>query len=142
MPRGELAPDSPGAWRSAGFGVCLFAWRGRAWQPSRVPGEPAPDDAAGLRAANARLREVIAAKDAEIAVLRAAQEASAEVIRRLELRLAEVERRLAMDSSNSGTPTSKEGIAAGEQRKARQRSERERSKDRKRGGQPATRERA
>jgi hypothetical protein len=101
-----------------------------------VPGEPAPDDAAGLRAANARLREVIAAKDAEIAVLRAAQEASAEVIRRLELRLAEVERRLAMDSSNSGTPTSKEGITAGEQRKARQRSERERSKDRKRGGQP------
>jgi hypothetical protein len=85
---------------------------------------------------NARLREVIAAKDTEIAVLRAAQEASAELIRRLELRLAEVERRLAMDSSNSGTPTSKEGIAAGEQRKARQRSERERSKDRKRGGQP------
>ena len=79
---------------------------------------------------------MIEAQHAEIEVLRAAQEASAEVIRRLELRLAEVERRLAMDSSNSGTPTSKEGIAAGEQRKARQRSERERSKDRKRGGQP------
>jgi hypothetical protein len=79
---------------------------------------------------------VIEAQHAEIEVLRAAQEASQEVIRRLELRLAEVERRLAMDSSNSGTPTSKEGIAAGEQRKARQRSERERSKDRKRGGQP------
>jgi len=79
---------------------------------------------------------VIEAQHAEIEVLRAAQEAGAEVIRRLELRLAEVERRLAMDSSNSGTPTSKEGIAAGEQRKARQRSERERSKDRKRGGQP------
>ena len=69
-------------------------------------------------------------------MLRAAQEASQDVIRRLELRLAEVERRLAMDSSNSGTPTSKEGLAAGEQRKARQRSERERSRDRKRGGQP------
>jgi transposase len=79
---------------------------------------------------------VIEAQHAEIEVLRAAQEASQEVIRRLELRLAEAERRLAMDSSNSGTPTSKEGIAAGEQRKARQRSERERSKDRKRGGQP------
>jgi transposase len=79
---------------------------------------------------------VIGAQHAEIEVLRAAQEASADVIRRLELRLAEVERRLAMDSSNSGTPTSKEGLAAGEQRKARQRSERERSKDRKRGGQP------
>ena len=79
---------------------------------------------------------MIEAQHAEIEVLRSAQEAGAEVIRRLELRLAEAERRLAMDSSNSGTPTSKEGIAAGEQRKARQRSERERSKDRKRGGQP------
>jgi hypothetical protein len=38
------------------------------------------------------LRGVIAAKDAEIAVLRAAQEAGQEVIRRLELRLAELER--------------------------------------------------
>lgn len=111
-------------------------WRWRAWQSSRVPGEPAPDDAAGLRAANARLRAVIEAQHAEIEVLRAAQEASQDVIRRLELRLAEVERRLAVDSSNSGTPTSREGIAAGERRKARQRSERERSKDRKRGGQP------
>jgi hypothetical protein len=34
-----------------------------------VPGEPAPDDAAGLRAANAWLREVIAAKDAEMRLL-------------------------------------------------------------------------
>jgi transposase len=84
------------------------------------------------------LRGVIAAKDAEIAVLRAAQEAGQEVIRRLELRLAELERRLGMDSSNSGTPSSKEGIAAGEDRKARQRqrSERERRKDRRPGGQP------
>jgi transposase len=79
---------------------------------------------------------VIEAQHAEIEVLRAAQEASQEVIRRLELRLAEVERRLAMDSSNSGTPTSKEGISAAEGRRARQRSERERSGDRKRGGQP------
>ncbi len=79
---------------------------------------------------------MIEAQHAEIEVLRAAQEASQDVIRRLELRLAEVERRLAMDSSNSGTPTSKEGIAASEGRKARQRSGRERSKDRKRGGQP------
>jgi len=78
------------------------------------------------------------AKDAEIAVLRAGQDASREVIRRLELRLAELERRLGMDSSNSGTPGSKEGIGAREGRRARQRqaSERERRKDRKPGGQP------
>ena len=56
--------------------------------------------------------------------------------RRLELRMAELERRLGMDSSDSGTPSSKERIGAKEARRARQQSERERRKDRKRGGQP------
>jgi transposase len=79
---------------------------------------------------------VVEAKDAEIAVLRSAQEASQEAIRRLELRVAELERRLSMDSSDSGTPSSKERTGAKEARKARQQSERQRSKDRKRGGQP------
>lgn len=52
-------------------------------------------------------------------------------------RIAELERRLGMDSSNSGTPTSKESIAAAAKRKAkRQSSQRVRSKDRKPGGQP------
>ena len=87
-----------------------------------MPDEPVPDDAAGLRAANARLR--------------AERDADREVIRRLGLRLAELERRLDMDSSDSGTPSSKERIGAKEARRARQQSERERSKDRKRGGQP------
>ena len=41
-----------------------------------------------------------------------------------------------MDSSDSGTPSSKERIGAREARRARQESERERRKDRKRGGQP------
>jgi len=128
--------------------VCLFAWRGRAWQPSRVPGEPVPDAVAELGAANARLRDVIAAKDAQIASLTAvaepavaALEIERELRRRQELRIAELERRLDMDSSDSGTPSSKEGIRAKAARKARekkerQESERERSKDRKRGGQP------
>ena len=101
-----------------------------------MPDEPVPDDAAGLRAANARLRAVVEAKDAEIAVLRAELDAARERERRLELRLAELERRLGMDSTDSGTPTSKERIGAKEARRARQQSERERSKDRKRGGQP------
>ena len=90
-----------------------------------------------------RLRAVIAAKDEQIAVLQAGLdaalarlEASAERERRLELRLAELERRLSMDSSDSGTPSSKERIGAKEARRARQESERERRKDRKRGGQP------
>jgi transposase len=83
-----------------------------------------------------RLRAVIGAKDEQIAVLTAALEASLDRERRLELRLAEVERRLSMDSTDSGTPSSKERIGAKEARRARQQSERERRKDHKRGGRP------
>jgi transposase len=102
----------------------------------RVPDERVPGDGGGLRAANARLRAVVEAKDAEIALLRAERDADREALRLIGLQVAELQRRLGMDSSNSGTPASKEGIAAGEGRRARQRSERERSKDRRRGGQP------
>jgi hypothetical protein len=84
-----------------------------------------------------RLRAVVEAKDAEVAVLRAELDAERELRRRLGLRLAELERRLTMDSSDSGTPSSKERIGAKERRRAlRQESERERRKDRRRGGQP------
>jgi len=88
----------------------------------------------------ARLRAVIEAKDAENAVLRAELGAQLERYRRLELRVAELERRLGSDSTNSGIPPSKDPIGARERRKAeRQSSERERRKDRKRGGQPGHR---
>src|SRR4249920_2197178 len=83
-----------------------------------------------------RLRAVIEAKDEQIAALTAGLEASRERERRLELRLAELERRLGMDSTDSGTPSSRERIGVREARRARQQSERERRKDRKRGGQP------
>ena len=85
-----------------------------------------------------RLRAVIEAKDERIASLEAGLEAALERIRRQDLRMAELERRLSTDSSDSGTPSSKEGIGAKAARKARERqeSERERSKDKKRGGQP------
>jgi hypothetical protein len=86
---------------------------------------------------------VIGAKDERIAALQsgleaalAALEGEREIRRRLEMRLAEVERRLSMDSTDSGTPSSKERIGAKEARRARQESERERRKDRRRGGQP------
>ena len=101
-----------------------------------------PDPCAGAgeqRELLARLRAVIEAKDAENAVLRAELDAALERYRRLELRVAELERRLGQDSTDSGTPASKESIGARERRKAgrrRQESERERRKDRKRGGQP------
>ena len=101
-----------------------------------MPDEPVPDDAGGLRAVNARLRAVVEAKDAEIAGLRAEADAARERERRLELRLAELERRLGMDSTDSGTPSSRERIGAKQARRARQQSERERRTDRKRGGQP------
>jgi hypothetical protein len=102
-----------------------------------------PDPSAGAgkqRELLGRLRAVIEAKDAENAVLRAELDAALERYRRLELRVAELERRLGQDSTDSGTPASKESIGARERRKAgrrqRQESERERRKDRKRGGQP------
>ena len=101
-----------------------------------MPDEPLPDDAAGLGAANARLRGLLAERDAAIAGLRAEAVAAREREQRLELRLAELGRRLGMDSTDSGTPSSRERIGAKEARRARQQSERERRKDRKRGGQP------
>jgi hypothetical protein len=106
-----------------------------------VPDVPElPDGAGGQGELLTRLRAVVEARDAENAVLRAELEAERELRRRLELQVAELQRRLGMDSTDSGTPTSKEPIGARERRKAerrnRQASERERSKDRRRGGQP------
>ena len=109
--------------------------------------EPAPGGAPGeQRGVVARLRAVIEAKDVENAALRAGlaglrTELDAErELRRLELQVAELSRRLGMDSTDSGTPTSKEPAEAKERRKAerrnRQAPERERRKDRRRGGQP------
>jgi hypothetical protein len=60
-----------GDWRSrlmpvAGFDGWLFGGRGLAWQPAGVPDEPVPGDAAGLRAANARLRDGVSGLQAEL----------------------------------------------------------------------------
>jgi hypothetical protein len=52
-------------------------------------------------------------------VLAAALETSLEHERRMEVRLPELERRLSMDSSDSGTPSSKERIGAKEARRVR-----------------------
>ena len=118
---------------------------------SDAPGLPA--GAGEQRELVARLRAVIEARDTENAVLRAELAALRESFaalraeldavlereRLLGLKAGELERRLGQDSTNSGTPSSKEGIGARERRKAGRRtqaSERERRKDRKRGGQP------
>lgn len=90
-----------------------------------------------LRRANAGLREVLAARDAEIVELRA-------VVHALSLQVAELQRRLGAGSDDSGTPSSKESIEAKArrvaERKARRQerggSSRQRSVDRSPGGQP------
>ena len=101
-----------------------------------VPEKPGPPgEIAGQRELLSRLRAVVEARDAENAVLRAELDAERELRRRLELRLAELER-LSMDSSDSGTPSSKERTGAKQARRARQQSERERRADRRPGGRP------
>ena len=74
-------------------------------------------------------------------MLRAEVEVWRERCRRLEVKVAELERRLGSDSTTSGTPASEDSIEARERREAERKkegqvSERERRKDRGRGGQP------
>jgi hypothetical protein len=111
---------------------------------------------------NARLRDLLAARDAELAARDgelAARDAEFEALQHardvenaelramvgaLTLRIAELERQLRSGSDDSGTPTSKESIAAKARRKAERKARREqgggssrqRSADRSRGGQP------
>jgi hypothetical protein len=93
------------------------------------------------------LRELLAAKDAELAAVRSDGDAETaqlrEALRLLTLRVAELERQRGSGSDDSGIPSSKEPIAAKALRKAERRagrdtdtSSRERSKDKARGGQP------
>ena len=96
-----------------------------------------------LRAANARLRQVVASQDAEIKALRVDVPELRAMVRAQGLRIAELERRLGSGSDDSGTPSSKESIGSKARRKAGRRgrrdtgtSLRERSRERGRGGQP------
>ena len=86
---------------------------------------------AALRAANARLREVIEAKDAQLAAAAAALEAAQARFAALSERVAELERRLGRDSSTSSKPPSSDNPY----KKPRDRSLRQRS-GRSRGKQP------
>jgi transposase len=100
------------------------------------PSEPAEEDllalVAALRAANARLREVIEAKDAQLAAATAALEAAEARFAELSERMAELERRLGKDSSTSSRPPSSDNPY---KKKAGDRSLRQRS-GRGRGKQP------
>jgi hypothetical protein len=68
-----------------------------------VPGVP-DSDAAGLRAANARLRELLAHRDAEVAVLR-------EQLAVLQSQVADLAARVQSSSRNSSKPPSSDGLA-------------------------------
>lgn len=77
--------------------------------PARPAGEDLPALVAALRAANARLREIIEAKDAQLAVAEAGLEAAEARLAALSERVAELERRLGKDSSTSSRPRSSDG---------------------------------
>ena len=62
-----------------------------------------PGDAAGLRAANARLRELLAERDTEVAVLR-------EQVEQLTAQVAELAARVSKTSKNSSKPPSSDGL--------------------------------
>jgi transposase len=69
-----------------------------------VPDAPAvPGDEAGLRAANARLRELLAERDAEVAGLRA-------LVAELQAQVADLAARAGQNSKNSSRPPSSDGL--------------------------------
>ena len=81
-----------------------------------MPDVPAaPDEPAALRAANARLRRVIEAKDTEIAVLRTSHQAQLDALRAqvaaLSAEVAELRARVGQNPRNSSKPPSSEGLA-------------------------------
>ena len=72
-----------------------------------------PREIAALRAANARLRQVVEAKDTEIAVLRTAHQAqldAAAQVAALASEVAELRARLGQNSRNSSKPPSSDGL--------------------------------
>ena len=74
-----------------------------------VPG--GPDDAAGLRAANARLRELLAERDSRIAEQDAEIGLLRENLAGLQSQVADLAARVKANSRNSSKPPSSDGLA-------------------------------
>jgi transposase len=70
-----------------------------------------PGDAAGLRAANARLRKLLAERDAEIAALRVRVAEAEGLAADLREQVAELAARVGQNSKNSSKPPSSDGLA-------------------------------
>ena len=93
---------------------------------SPVPGEAAAPDQliAGLRAANARLRELLAERDGQIAELlvRVEQISQLEaVVAELQAKVADLAARSGKNSKNSSKPPSSDGLARPEPKSLRAR---------------------
>jgi transposase len=90
----------------ARFGACLFAGGAESWQRSSVPEVPGVPDSGetGLRAVNARLRELLAGRDAEITALR-------ELVTALQSQVADLAAQVKANSRNSSKPPSSDGLA-------------------------------
>ena len=77
----------------------------------RVLDVPVPDDAAGLRAANARLRELLADRDARIEELIARLAVVGDQVAGLQAQVADLAARAGQNSKNSSRPPSSDGLA-------------------------------
>jgi transposase len=77
-----------------------------------VPGEVAsPDEViAGLRAANARLRELLAGRDAQVTVLAGELEEQRALVAELTAQVADLAARVRLNSKNSSKPPSSDGL--------------------------------
>jgi hypothetical protein len=90
----------------ARFEGCLLAGRAESWQRSSVPETPGVPDRgdAGLRAANPRLRELLAEQDAEVAALR-------DLLKALQSQVADLAAQVKANSRNSSRLPSSDGPA-------------------------------